>query len=137
MKVLIDTNCLLVAIPRKSPYRWLYDAMKQGLFTLAFTNEILAEYEEQIGVFYSPSVAENVLKTLVNIPKLEKVEVYFKWNLITVDFDDNKFVDCAIACNADYIITHDKHFRILTQIDFPKVNCITINEFKEALYPSS
>jgi len=35
------------------------------------------------------------------------------------DEDDNKFVDCAIAANAGYLITHDKDFNILKQTDFP------------------
>jgi predicted nucleic acid-binding protein len=35
--------------------------------------------------------------------------------------------------DADYIVTNDKHFNILKQIEFPKVNCITIEEFMEIL----
>lgn len=133
MKILIDTNCLMVAIPKQSPYRWLYDSIKQGDFTLAVSTDILSEYEEQLGRFYSPELAENVLKLLINIPKLEKVDLYFNWNLISNDADDNKFVDCAIACGADYIITHDKHFKVLKDVPFPKVNCLSIDEFKELL----
>ena len=47
------------------------------------------------------------------------------------DEDDNKFVDCAIAANADYLITQDKDFNILKQIDFPKINIVRLDEFKE------
>lgn len=50
-------------------------------------------------------------------------------NLIHADSDDNKFVDCAIAGNADYIVTDDKHFDELKNIDFPKVNIITTEGF--------
>jgi len=46
------------------------------------------------------------------------------------DEDDNKFVDCAIAANADYFIAHDKDFNILKQTDFPKINVVNLNEFK-------
>lgn len=107
--------------------------MKEGIFTLAVSNEILTEYEEQIANFYAPSVAENVLKTLMNIPKLEKAQIYYRWQLIQVDYDDNKFVDCAVACGADYIVTHDKHFKVLEKIEFPKVPCISLDKFKEQL----
>jgi uncharacterized protein len=131
VKILLDTNCLLVVIPIASEFRWLYDAMKKGEFTLAVTTDILEEYEEQIASFYAPSVADNVLKLLLNLPNLEQVTVYFKWNLITADC---KFVDCAVACNADYIVTHDRHFKILERIDFPKVKCLTISEFHQLLY---
>jgi predicted nucleic acid-binding protein len=53
----------------------------------------------------------------------------FRFNLIAADPDDNKFVDCAIVANADYIVSQDKHFDILKKIDFPKVNIIRIEEF--------
>ncbi|WP_374756172.1 hypothetical protein [Larkinella rosea] len=55
--------------------------------------------------------------------------------MIEADHDDDKFVDCAVACQADYIITFDKHFDVLKKIEFPKVNPITPPEFFTVLYP--
>ena len=52
---------------------------------------------------------------------------------ITADPDDNKFVDCAVSANAKYIISNDRHFKALDDIDFPKVNILTIHEFKEEI----
>lgn len=49
------------------------------------------------------------------------------------DPDDNKFVDCAIACNAKYLVSNDKHFRILKDIPFPKVELLTAQEFQKEL----
>lgn len=46
---------------------------------------------------------------------------------------DNKFVDCAITAGATYIVSNDKHFDILKQIPFPKVDVKTLREFKEIL----
>ncbi len=54
--------------------------------------------------------------------------------MIQTDPDDNKFVDCAIASQADYIVTNDKHFDILAQITFPKVEVITIQQFETILF---
>jgi predicted nucleic acid-binding protein len=45
------------------------------------------------------------------------------------DKDDNKFTDCAIAGNADYIISEDRHFDILKDIEFPKLTLLSIDEF--------
>jgi len=64
---------------------------------------------------------------------MEWVTKFFHWNLITVDPDDNKFVDCAIAGQAKFIVTEDKHFQILKQVDFPKVEVITVVQFKTEL----
>lgn len=66
---------------------------------------------------------------LLNIaPNVEKTEVFYHWNLIEQDPDDNKFVDCAIAGKAHFIVTHDSHFNILHKIPFPKVETLTANE---------
>jgi predicted nucleic acid-binding protein len=61
---------------------------------------------------------------------VEKVIPYYKWNLISADPEDNKFVDCALNAGADYIVTNDKHFNILRTIDFTKINVINIDALK-------
>ena len=43
-------------------------------------------------------------------------------NLIQSDSDDNKFVDCCVTANAQYIVSNDRHFDILKHIEFPHVN---------------
>jgi uncharacterized protein len=133
MKIVLDTNAFLVAIPPKSQYRPIFDALLQKKFSLAYSNEILLEYEEILKRKANPIVVANALELLSAMSNIEKVEVYFNWNLIEIDLDDNKFVDCAIAANADYIVTNDKHFNILKTIDFPFVRVISIAEFKEII----
>ena len=129
LKILLDTNCLMVAAPQRSKYHWLYELLKRGEIRLAVSTEILMEYDEQLASFYSPAFSENVLRTLINIPELEEVTVYYKWNLIHHDPDDNKFVDAAIACNADLIVTHDGDFKVLVKVGFPTVRHVTLQEF--------
>jgi predicted nucleic acid-binding protein len=53
--------------------------------------------------------------------------------LINADKTDNKFVDCAFACNADYIVTNDKHFNVLKSVEYPKINILSIEKFAEIL----
>ena len=53
-----------------------------------------------------------------------------------VDHDDNKFVDCAIAANATYIVTDDKHYNPLKEIDFPRIHIIKLMEFAAILQSS-
>ncbi len=133
MRLVIDTNCLMVSIPKLSKTRWLFEAMIAGQFEIGITTEILEEYEEIIGDFYSPTLARNVLELLPNLKNTIWVTTYYHWELILNDVDDNKFVDCAIACQADYIVTHDKHFKILESIPFPKVRVISMDVLKQLL----
>ncbi len=133
MRILLDTNCLLVIIPKKSKYRKVYDYIRDGKISLLVTTEILNEYEEQLTDFYSQSVAYNVIRLLMELPKTESITVFYNWNLITDDVDDNKFVDCAIAGNAALIVTNDKHYKVLDNIEFPKVIHLKLDEFMKTL----
>lgn len=44
MKVVIDTNVLLMSIPKISKYRPIFDGLLQGDYDLAITEDILQEY---------------------------------------------------------------------------------------------
>ena len=89
MRLVIDTNCLLASAPRRSQYRWLYDAVLAGEVELAVTTEILLEYEEQLGLFYAPDYAGYILSTLVNLPNIIHINpLHFNWILVENDPDD-------------------------------------------------
>ena len=74
-----------------------------------------------------------LLASLSNAPTVEFIEPFYRFNLITQDPDDNKFVDCAIAGNATYIVSNDSHFDVLKQTDFPKLVVKRIQEFSKIL----
>jgi len=78
-------------------------------------------------------IANNISEMLLSLPNVYKQEVYYRWKLIEEDKDDNKFVDCAIAGNVDYLVSNDKHFNCLKKIDFPKLNLLSIDEFMDLL----
>jgi uncharacterized protein len=63
-KIVLDTNVLLVSISSKSQYHWIFKALLNDYYELFISNEILTEYEEIIGLKYSPAVAEHTIKTL-------------------------------------------------------------------------
>jgi len=133
LRVVLDTNVLLVSISSKSKYHWIFKELLEHGYELFITNEILTEYEEIISQKYSPKVAKNVIRTFLLMPNIYKVDIYYNWNLIIKDTDDNKFVDCAIAANAHVLVTQDRHFDVLEKIVFPKVSVMSVEEFKEIL----
>lgn len=133
MKVVLDTNILLVSLPSKSKYRPIFDSLLNGKIHIAITNEIILEYLEIIEQKTNATIAGNVVQLLLNLENVIKVEVHFKWGLIEQDYDDNKFVDCAISAGTDFIVTNDKHFKILKNISFPKVDTISIDKFLQKI----
>jgi len=133
MRVILDSNVLLVALPKLSKYRIIFDEFLNGNLTLIISNDVITEYSEVISRFTNDIVASNLSELLLIRSNVEKFDIYYNWKIITVDFDDNKFVDLAISSNSDYLVTNDKHFNILQNIEFPKVNVISLDNFLELL----
>jgi len=135
LKLVVDTKSLLVSTPKKSTYRWFYDALLEGNFQLVVSTEILLEYEEKLSEFYSPEYANLIIQVLVNLPNLLPVNpIAFNWRLISVDPDDHKFVDAYVAAGADYIISDDKHFNALNQVAFPQVQTLKMRTLKQSFF---
>lgn len=136
-KIVLDTNCLLASISRRSAAYPVWKGFLNGQYTLCVTNEILAEYEEMISRMASAEVATNVIRMIIDSRHVEFVDTYYHWNLITTDPDDNKFIDCAFAAGATYIVSEDTHFNILRDIMFPQLLVIKLQEFIEILQLNS
>ncbi len=130
ISVVLDTNILLVSVSSRSKYHWLYKYLLDSKYQIAITSDILLEYEEKIATHWNNEVAINVTRSITELPNTIFTPLYYQLNLITADEDDNKFVDCAFAANADYIVTQDSHFNILKTITFPRIPVIDIHQFK-------
>lgn len=131
--VVLDTNCLIASLSKKGNYFKIWRDLHEGKYILCVSNEILEEYEEIIAQNVNPHIAANVIQSLINSPYVKLIEIYFRFNLIQNDKDDNKFVDCAIAANASFIVSEDSHFRHLKEIPFPHVPVIRLNQFLHLL----
>jgi putative PIN family toxin of toxin-antitoxin system len=131
LNVVIDTNIFLVSLSKNNKAHWLYQSFIKSNFTLLVSTEIVLEYEEIIASKYNYPFASLIVNNFNNLLNVQWVNPYYKWNIITADADDNKFVDCAVAGNADYIISNDSDFKILKQTSFPKLTVLTLDEFEQ------
>ena len=132
-KIVLDTNCLVQSISPKSTYRKVWDSFFDGTNLLCVTTSILNEYEEILTKLANEEIAKYIIDAIVSNPYTRFITVYFDFNLIQKDPDDNKFVDCAIVANAKFIVTEDHHFHILKQYNFPKVSFIGLDDFCHSL----
>ena len=133
MKIVLDTNCLLQAMASKSDYHCILTALQQRHYILCFSNDILLEYEEILMRFFPKRIVGNFMDFIHYSTNTLMVTPFYKWNLITADLDDNKFVDCALNAGADFIVTNDKHFNVLKTLDFPPIKVVDIDIFKEII----
>lgn len=129
MRVVLDTNCLIMAISARNEYHQVWHAFLDGKYIMCVTNEIIEEYSEVISRNISPFLSELVISAIINRKNVLMKSPSYAFHLIEADVDDNKFVDCAIISNAKYIVTNDHHFDVLRSIPFPKVDVVNLNRF--------
>lgn len=132
MKVCIDTNVLVQIFGRSQSERPIRDALQSGQIELAVSDDILLEYEETISRLSGPARWREVEQFFTLLFYLHSnilfIDPHFHFGIISVDPDDNKFVDCAIAAQAIYIITSDRDFSSLVGSGY-KPQPITPAEF--------
>lgn len=133
LRLVLDTNVFLVSILPHHKYWWVFEGIINQQYDLLVSNDILTEYLEKCIQKYGTSLANERLDFLLEFSNVELVSPSYRWNLIENDPDDNKFVDCAIAGQADYIVTHDKDFAVLEKIPFPKVSVIRLETLEGLL----
>jgi len=132
MTVCLDTNVFLQIFGRKQPFHPILRALLDGQLTLALSTAILLEYEEVTVQLSGPQRWQDVARLLELLAQLhgniQLVEPQFRFGVVTADPDDNKFCDCAIAAEADYVVTEDHHFDALKSAGY-KPQPITPQEF--------
>jgi putative PIN family toxin of toxin-antitoxin system len=128
-RIVLDTNCLLQSLPSKSPYHKIWTDILSGRISLCVNTEILDEYEEILSQKINSEVATNVVEAIARLHTTTYQKIYVHFGLIHDDEDDNKFADCAVASGAEFIVTNDKHYNILTKTPWPNIKVINIREF--------
>jgi uncharacterized protein len=117
MKVCLDTNVLVRLFVPHPPFSAILESIVNGSVTVLVSNEILLEYEEVIVREFGAARWQRIASLLTVVSALHQtiVEVnpHFRFAVVTADADDNKFTDCAISGDADYILTYDAHFEAL------------------------
>jgi uncharacterized protein len=87
------------------PFRPIRLVLTAGQLELAVSNEILSEYEETIRRLSGGERWQQIERLLISLFHLHAnilfINPQFRFRVITADPDDNKFVDCAIAAQAD------------------------------------
>lgn len=116
-KVVIDTNVYISAIFWGGKPREVVDLGR----------------DKKIHIFTSPEIDNEISEKLIqkfNLPQHEvnkilsdfstfttPVSVKKRCNVIVDDPDDDKFVECAVECHADFIISGDRHLLKLKEYE--------------------
>lgn len=127
-KVVVDTNVFVSAALLKGTSSALMEYWKDSKFVLLFSADIFDEYFEVIA---RPKFGqeEKAIRELVELltEKGIVVEPKITLNVVRHDPDDNKFLECAVVGDADFIISGDHH--LLTLHEYRGIKILRIAEF--------
>ena len=117
-KIVMDTNVFVSAAILKGTSSILMEKWKGGKFILLFSPEIFDEYFEVI----ARSKFNQDEKDIRELAKLltEKgiaVEPRTQLKVVKEDPDDNKFLECAVGGQADFIVSGDRHLLSLQRYE--------------------
>ena len=73
------------------------------------------------------------LDVILNNLYISFLTPYYKFNLIKSDPNDNKFLNYAVIANAKFIMTEDRHFDVLKECPFPRIEVIGLELFLQSL----
>jgi putative PIN family toxin of toxin-antitoxin system len=129
MRVVLDTNVFISSFFGGNP-RTIIDLWKDDRLTLCLSQEILDEYIEvlrRLGLDNTQEL-EELLKLFATgfhiVFTTRTPEVH-----VAADPDDDKFIACALALKAQYVVSGDK--ALIDVRRYQGINIVTPREFLE------
>lgn len=131
INTVVDTNIFVSGLlnasgaPAKLILRWL-----KGQFDILISTEILEDYKYVL--FHLPEIEQNKVTNLLDELLASAINVNIPGILKACkDSDDDKFLETAVAGNADYLVTKNiKHFPYKT---YQGVQIVKISKFLKVL----
>jgi putative PIN family toxin of toxin-antitoxin system len=132
LRVVLDTNVLVSGIFFTGPPFEILRAWRDSRFVLFLTEEIVAEYAavlERLRVDFVGIDAADALKLIIAHARLI-VPVSLPAPA-SADPDDDKFLACALAAPAHYLVSGDQH--LLTIDSYDNVRIVRPRTFLDVL----
>jgi len=129
-RIVLDTNVFISSFLGGNPRR-IVDLWKAGNITLCLSRGIVDEYVEvlrRLGLEQEPELKE-LLKLFASGSHIVFTALTPELHVVEADPDDNKFIECAVVLDADFVITGDKV--LLTMRDYMGTPIFTPRQFLE------
>ena len=132
LRVVIDTNIYISAIFWNGKPREVIDLGRDGKITIFTSLDIENEIVGKLKTTFKLA-EEDVNRILLDFSTFT-LPIRINKQLIVVqdDPDDNKFIECAVECRANYIISGDRH--LLNLKEYEGIKLIKSSEFLKVYY---
>ncbi len=118
MRVVLDTNILISATQwTGSVAQRVLRQLHESQAELFVSTPILEEFNEvlQRDFDYSDEEAGFIIGRVLELVHVTQARSALR--VVTDDPDDDKIIDCAVDCNADVILTYDRHLLKIGQYE--------------------
>ena len=119
MRVVLDTNVIIsAAISKEGKPAKIFEMLMLQKIENVTSDDIIAEitavlHRPKIKKYLNASGCEFIIKTFVDYSHIIQPTVSFQE--IKDDPDDDKFLECAVTANVNYIISGDPHLLTLKE----------------------
>ena len=131
MRVVLDTNTVISALLFTGTASRLVPLWQSRRIAVLLSGAILQEYLRVLA-YPKFKLGDDDIKALIQeelLPFVETVHVRRPLVVVHRDPDDNKFVECAVAGRARYLVTGDRDLRDLKS--YRRVTVLTVGQFLE------
>ena len=110
MRVVLDTNVLLSAVLFGGKPQQIVESALAGTIRIFMSEPLIAELQgvlQRPKFGFSPQILQSIVSEFTSIAEWVVPQKHFE--LVRDDPADNHVTDCAIAAEADYLVTGDMH----------------------------
>ncbi len=135
IRAVLDTNTVISALLFSGTASRLVSLWQSRRVTVLVSRQILEEYL-QVLAYPKFHLSNQEIKALVEeelLPFVEPVRVRRALAVVRRDPDDDKFLECAVAGRAGYLVTGDRDLRELDS--FRGITILTVGEFLARMNP--
>ncbi len=132
LKVVLDTNIFVSSIfwGKGNPHMVVELALGRKIQVFV-SIDILKELEKVLLRDFEepPEMVARQLSLVLDYSVVIMPNV--KIDVVKDDPDDNKILECAVACNADYVVTGDKHLLVFSA--YEQIKIVSAKEFMDEM----
>jgi putative PIN family toxin of toxin-antitoxin system len=134
-KAVLDTNVWVSALLWGGKPASVIKAAEEGKVDIYASEEIIAEISQVLAypkiakVYQSERLRNELIEAVLKAVKL--VEVAKKVRVVLEHPADDKFIECALAARADFIVSGDKH--LLKVGSYNKTRIVSVSEFLQII----
>lgn len=129
IKAVFDTNIFLSALFWKGPPNELLEKAVEKRFVLCSSPQILEEVRKKLGERFKYPFEETdaFMQFLFNLSEIVYPQLALQ--AVKEDPSDNKIIECAVQCGANYIVSGDRH--LLEMKRFESIEIVSPRKFLE------